>query len=111
LKPDDIQETIFNEIKEKLYSHFGTKLVKVILFGSFARGDYESDSDVDILLVVNDYYLQAHDEYLSELTISLLNKTDLYFAFYTESEKFFDENKYRLPFLKNVVEEGKVIYG
>jgi predicted nucleotidyltransferase len=30
-------------------------LVKVILFGSYARGNYTDDSDIDIAVVLNDY--------------------------------------------------------
>jgi len=30
-------------------------LVKVFLFGSYARGNYTDDSDIDIAVVLNDY--------------------------------------------------------
>jgi len=30
-------------------------LIKVILFGSFAKGNYNDDSDIDIAVVFNDY--------------------------------------------------------
>jgi predicted nucleotidyltransferase len=30
-------------------------LVKVILFGSYARGNYTDDSDIDFAVVLNDY--------------------------------------------------------
>lgn len=105
------EEIILREIQEELRSYFADKLVKIILFGSFARGKEDDDSDVDILLVINDNYLQTHDKFLSDLTIKLLTTTNRLFSFYTESEKFFDEHRYKMPFLKNVVEEGKVIYG
>lgn len=32
---------------------FGESLVKVILFGSYARGDYNKNSDIDIMVLVN----------------------------------------------------------
>ena len=32
---------------------YGDKLKEVILFGSCARGDFESDSDVDIMILVD----------------------------------------------------------
>ena len=45
---------------------FGDKLVSVILYGSSARGDYDTESDVDIMLLLpinaqkkQDYCLKA----------------------------------------------------
>ena len=47
--------TMLKEILEKVVSFsreiFKDKLEDVILFGSYARGDYDEDSDVDILIV------------------------------------------------------------
>ncbi len=37
-------------LKEK----FGGKIVDVIVFGSYVRGDHGEESDIDILVVVND---------------------------------------------------------
>ena len=30
----------------------GSKLIKVIVYGSYARGDYNSSSDVDVMILV-----------------------------------------------------------
>ena len=37
-----------------LRERYGDKVERVILFGSVARGKYEEDSDVDILVVARD---------------------------------------------------------
>lgn len=42
------------EMYKKLREKFGDSIVKVILFGSHARGDYSAESDIDLLVVVND---------------------------------------------------------
>ena len=42
------------EISKKLRKKFGDNIVKIILFGSYARGDYSAESDIDLLLVVKD---------------------------------------------------------
>ena len=49
---------------------------QISLFGSYARGDFRADSDINILIVVNekDYY---KDE-LVDLTFDLMNKIDLW---------------------------------
>lgn len=38
----------------RLRQRFGERLCEVVLFGSYARGDADEDSDVDVLVVVDD---------------------------------------------------------
>ena len=42
------------ELSRKLKKEFRDKVEEVIVFGSYARGDFKEDSDIDILIVVND---------------------------------------------------------
>ena len=44
--------TILEEVFDRSKNIFGASLVKSYLYGSYARGDYDSESDVDILLIV-----------------------------------------------------------
>jgi len=37
----------------RLYQRYGTNLLRVILFGSKARGDFDEQSDLDVLVVVS----------------------------------------------------------
>ncbi|MBO0931742.1 nucleotidyltransferase domain-containing protein [Fibrella aquatilis] len=40
------------QLKRALLSIYGPQLDRLILFGSYARGDFRSDSDVDYLVVL-----------------------------------------------------------
>jgi len=44
---DEITSKVCSAAKEVL----GDKLEKVILFGSYARGDYDEESDIDIMII------------------------------------------------------------
>ena len=46
-----MREKALNEFLDKLKSKFSNKIYKVILFGSYARGDYDEESDIDILII------------------------------------------------------------
>ena len=45
--------TLLTQYLLELKKIYGTYLKSVILYGSYARGDYTSDSDIDIMLLVD----------------------------------------------------------
>ncbi len=44
---------IINEFSWELKKIYNDNLAKIILYGSYARGDYNSDSDIDLLVILN----------------------------------------------------------
>jgi len=52
MKP--LYQQIFEDFKQVLREHYGKRLAKIILFGSYARGDFSADSDIDFLIVLKD---------------------------------------------------------
>jgi predicted nucleotidyltransferase len=45
---------VANEYKANLQDLYGNELVELILFGSYARGDYHEESDIDFAIVLRD---------------------------------------------------------
>lgn len=82
---------------------------KIILFGSAARGDATSDSDMDFLIIKNDTPYMGRDRMIE---VSRLIDRNLPADFLVYRR---DEFEKRLamgdPFLEMVVAEGKVLYG
>jgi predicted nucleotidyltransferase len=46
---------LMKELKEGLVQIYGDKLKAVYLYGSYARGDAQPDSDLDVMIVLQNY--------------------------------------------------------
>ena len=73
---------LLNELKSGLVELYGDRLFSVILFGSHARGEATSESDIDVMVVLADpvntveersrmsilfwYFLREYDELISQ---------------------------------------------
>ena len=52
---DHIPENLLFELKNGLKRIYEDRLHGVYLFGSYARGDQDPESDLDVLIVLNDF--------------------------------------------------------
>lgn len=81
-------------------------IIKIILFGSVARGDDTEDSDIDIL-IIRSKSDELTDEINSIATDIILEKDEL-ISPHVMSEEHFNKTIDH-PFLTNVLKEGIVI--
>ncbi len=101
---DEILKTVASEVKTVLKD----KLDSVILFGSYARGDYDNESDIDVMVLadvdnvdVNKYTRQIYDRiYESE------SQQDSVLSLCIVPKERFYKFKEILPFYRNVDREG-----
>ena len=86
---------------------YGEKIKKVILYGSFVRGEATRDSDIDILVLV-DQSLNPFEvrENLSDLLFDILLEEGEHVSVMVVPEYFYDN--YRSPFILNVKKEGVI---
>ena len=66
-----IIQQVANEYKEELVRVYGKELVELILFGSYARGDFNEESDVDFALVLRNPDISPAEEIFKTSNISL----------------------------------------
>ena len=97
--------TILKNLQNEFSKILGEKLDTILLFGSQARGDARTDSDVDVLVVIRgdfDYgeLVKRTSNIVSEL--SLQNDITISRAFITKEHFERDQN----PFLMNVRRYG-----
>lgn len=103
---------IVDELANELLKLFGNKLIKTILYGSYARGDFEKDSDVDImvLLDLNFDEIRKYDDDVSKITTDFCIRYGIFFSIFTKEIDVFNRYFNILPFYKNVVSEGVSLY-
>lgn len=82
------------------------KIIKIILFGSVAREDDTEDSDIDILIISNEW--EEIDSLITDEVFNVVLDTQELISPYVLSEKQFEETK-NFNFLTNVLKDGVVI--
>jgi len=101
-------QNILTEIRSRLQTFYRPRLVKILLYGSYARGDAEPGSDIDILVVLRGP-VNAGEEI--SRTGGIVADLSLRFG-EVVSCVFMDEHQFihrNGPLLRNVRKEGVAI--
>jgi len=106
--------TIVIAIKENALRLFSNNLKSVILYGSYARGDNDDESDIDILVLV-DLSIEELTKYNDEFSIIASRLSLETERCTTVSIALQDLSTYRkyqefLPYFKNISIEGISVY-
>lgn len=113
MKNKDLLKKIGNEITTRLINLYGKKVKSIILYGSYARGDNDDQSDMDIMVLFDCPYEEVigyrHD--ISKVASRVGLENDMMVSIVFRNIKSFDTNYKILPIYQNVVEEGKTLYG
>lgn len=109
--PQTTQNLIEQYMKE-IKKIYGTHLRKVILYGSYARGDFKPDSDIDIMILldISDLDLKAYSQQLSYMTYDFNLDNDLDIKPIAKSEEHFRKWIVNYPFYANIHNEGVILY-
>jgi len=100
LTKDEKKAIIF--FKKKLHAKYPKELIAIKLFGSKARGNIHSESDVDILILV-EKRSEQFDEFVIDLICEVLNQFGVYLETVTYGKKDYQEAlDLQYPFLLNI---------
>ena len=103
-----IQDPLLKKLTENIKSSLGQNLRKILLFGSRARGDFQIDSDYDILVLVGEYHQDIRKK-LNDIGGDFFYEYSLLFPMIAITENRFQTDLYE-PFLRNVRKEGKIVW-
>ena len=110
----DMQETIKHAVyqfSKELKRMLGNRLVCVILYGSYARGTYHDNSDVDIMILVNmtEGEIRLIKNSIYDLAFEIEMNTGIDIAPIIKEKQQYEYWVDTLPFYKNIRDEGIVI--
>lgn len=110
--PQTIQRLIEQYVAE-IKKIYGSHLRQIILYGSYARGDFRPDSDIDIMILLDmsDLELKAYSQKLSYMTYDFNLDNNLDIKPIVKSEAHFRKWIINYPFYANIYKEGVILYG
>lgn len=106
-------QVVLNEVKNASKRLYGNKLNRIILFGSYARGDSTEESDIDIMIILNcdADEIRGLRGVTAEMASDISLEREVFLSVLLRDKKHFEENLDFLPFYKNIVKEGIAVYG
>lgn len=105
--PTTIQP-ILAELQQQIPIHYGERLAGVVLFGSQARGDANTESDIDMLVVLHDEETPEDNTYTTTLITDFLYRYDMLVSpLHISLDRFLHEQS---PLLINVRNEGMLLF-
>ena len=112
--PESITK-IINEFIEEVNKILGDRVKKIILYGSYARGDFNESSDIDIMILTDltDNELEEYKTKISDYAweIEYNNNFEIDLSPLIKNIDKYNKRIEVIPFYMNVQKEGVVLYG
>ena len=107
-----ILNELLKQYVDDIYKIYGNKLKSVILYGSYARGDFRPDSDIDIMILVDmtDDEIRMKGHALSEITFEYNFDNELEIMPIVKNQEHFNKWLRAYPFYNNIKKEGVELY-
>ena len=104
-------QEVLNKIAQELKSEallLFPNVHKIILYGSYARGDNTPESDIDIMIVIDDAEenIKKYRNQFSKTAALLGMKYDVLLSVLFRDKGTFYKRAQYMPFYKNIVNEG-----
>ena len=101
-------KTILEDVLRYAKSEFGDLLEAVILYGSYARGDYDEESDVDVMIIadISSDEVKKLTKKFSDFSLEIDLKYDIVLSLIIQDKDTFERYKATYPLFKNIEKEG-----
>ena len=105
--PQTMQQLI-QQYVSNIHDIYGSHLRQIILYGSYARGDFHPDSDIDIMILLDlsNVDIKKYRHQLSDMTFDFNMDYDVDIKPIAKSEEHYRKWVDNYPFYSNVNREG-----
>lgn len=95
-----------------IHDIYGSHLRQIILYGSYARGDFRPDSDIDIMILLDlsNVDIKKYRHQLSNMTFDFNMDYDVDIKPIAKNEEHYRKWVDNYPFYSNVNREGVRLY-
>jgi len=110
--PNRIDKLLKQFLKEVEHI-LGNRLKKVLLYGSYARGDYNTNSDLDIMILtdLSDEEIIKYRNKIWDIASGMELENDIIISPLVKNIEKYNERIDIIPFYTNVQKEGVVLHG
>lgn len=109
---NNLIDNVTTDFTYMVQERIGKDIIQCRLFGSCARGDYDDDSDIDIILLTNcnrqksEKYTDILIDIVTELAMKYFVVVNAFCVPYRE----YEDKKSWYDFFVNIEKEGHIIY-
>ena len=105
-----MEDNMLHELVQGILRVLPGQALRIVLYGSTARGTNSPESDVDIAVFVRSRLDSAADERLSDMIVDLNLKYDKVFSVIDIDEDVYQKWRRVTPFYQNVEKDGIVLW-
>lgn len=105
--PTSVKELMY-EFAKDIRRLFGTNLTSVLVYGSYVRGEYTENSDVDVMILVKtpENEIRKYTDQVADCAFEYLMKYGIDISPVVKNEEHFNDWVENLPYYRNVRDEG-----
>ncbi len=107
----DQLSVILEGYREAVARILGNQLSRMILYGSYARGDFKHDSDMDIMILANvrPDEISSYADKIYDVTYDFEVRYGLEINPSVQSKQIYDQWKNVYPFFMNIEKDGVAV--
>lgn len=104
---------VTQEIVSSALKIMAQSVYKIILYGSYARGDNTAESDIDIMIILDcsKTDVKQYKKRLLEETSRIGLENDMLLSVLLRDRQEFADKQNMYPFYQNIMKEGIELYG
>lgn len=106
-------QSMLDHLAKDIQPIFGKNMAQIILYGSYARGDYNETSDIDLMILtdITDEEIEKVEDAVFDIAYEYELTEGIPISINIKNTEHFSYWKNILPYYQNIIKEGVVIAG